>query len=51
MKEKMQCSRCEARACTVDADGAPVTAEAPAGCPMKTKAEVITAAMKKYTLA
>jgi len=27
-----------------------VTAEAPAGCPMKTKAEVITAAMKKYTL-
>lgn len=49
MTEKLQCSKCEVRACTVDSKGKRNPGEAPSWCPMKTKAGVIKAAMKKYT--
>ncbi len=49
MTEKIQCSRCEVRSCTVDSTGTALTGEAPSWCPMKMKADVIKAAMAKYT--
>lgn len=49
MKEKMQCSKCNVRACTVDSSGHPLPGESPSWCPMKTKADVIKQAMAKYT--
>jgi uncharacterized metal-binding protein len=49
MTQKMQCSRCEAKICTVDSSGKRITGEAPSGCPMKIKADVIKAALDKHT--
>ena len=49
MTEKMQCSKCEVRVCTVDSSGKRLPGEAPSWCPMKTKANVIKQAMAKYT--
>ena len=49
MTEKMQCSRCETRVCTVDSSGNRLPGEAPQWCPMKTKADVIKQAMAKQT--
>lgn len=49
MTEKMQCSKCEVRVCTVDAEGKRLPGEAPSWCPMKTKADVIKRALEKQT--
>ena len=49
MTEKMQCSKCEVRACTVDAEGKRISGDPPSWCPMITKADVIKGAMEKYT--
>lgn len=49
MTEKMQCSKCEVRACSVDSSGRLNPGEPPSWCPMKTKADVIKRAMEKFT--
>ncbi len=49
MTERMQCSECDVRVCTVDSSGKRPSGEAPSWCPMKTKADVIKRAMAKYT--
>ncbi len=49
MADKIQCSKCEAKVCSVDITGSPAAGEAPSWCPMKVKAAVIKAAMEKYT--
>jgi len=45
MGEKMQCSKCDVRVCTVDSSGMHIQGEAPSWCPMKTKADVIKRAI------
>ena len=49
MTEKIQCSKCETRACTVDASGRHLPGEAPSWCPTRTRSDVIERALAKQT--